>query len=131
MHPPLTHWSIAATCTAILSCSMVAHAAERKLADFQPFSASVPAGFTCSPDVTVTVRSPDEASFTNKRVELQKLIGGLRAILGFECPNTPITNLLVVGEAGAERSTAAPPREAGTGSSRICDRQRYSYRPNR
>ena len=101
MHGLFAPWRIPITCTAIFLLSVgAAQGTERKLADRQPFSASVPADFTCRPDVTVTVRAPDEAAFTSNRVELQKLIGGLRAILGFECPNTAITNLVVVGEAG-------------------------------
>jgi hypothetical protein len=73
---------------------------ERQLAEFPPFSALAPAGFTCASLVTITVRAPDALAFTNKRVELQKLVGGLRAILGFECPKTAITDLVVIGTAG-------------------------------
>lgn len=80
-----------------------AQGAERKLADLQPFSAFAPAGFACGKEVTVTVRAPEEAVFARNRVELQKLIGGLRAILGFECPNATISNLVVVGEAGGRQ----------------------------
>lgn len=81
----------------------VGQAAERKLADMQPFSAFLAAGFTCRPDVTVTVRAPDDASFTTNRVELQKLVGGVRAILGFECQTSPITTLVIIGESGGRQ----------------------------
>lgn len=86
---------------------------ERQLAEFPPFVALAPAGFTCATLVTVTVRALDEADFTNKRVELQKLVGGLRAILGFECPKTAITDLVIVGEAGGKQIYHGATSESG------------------
>ena len=52
----------------------------------------MPADFACEPEVTVTVRASNEAAFTGDRVKLQKLVGGLRAILGFERPDTAFTD---------------------------------------
>jgi len=113
MRCPSTPWNVAAACTVGLLWGVEAGAAERRLVDFQELSASIPAGFACGPKVTVTVRAPDDSAFTGDRLKLQKLIGGLRTILDYECPKTVITSLLIVGQAAGQevfRGTASKNR---------------------
>ena len=58
----------------------------------------MPADFSCGEQAEVTVRAPDPAAFAGDRVALQKLVGGLRIMLGFECAD--LRQLVLVGEAG-------------------------------
>ena len=104
MHCLCVSWGIVAACAAVLLLWSAdpGYATERHLADFQDLSVSLPTGFTCKPEVTVTVQAPDESAFTGDRVELQKLIGGLRAILGFECPDIAIAKILIIGEVSGQ-----------------------------
>jgi hypothetical protein len=52
----------------------------------------------CGERVRLTVRASDPSVFEGDRLELQRLIGGARGILGFECPS--VRHIEVVGEAG-------------------------------
>jgi hypothetical protein len=87
--------------------------AKRHFAKFQDLSASVPAGFACETEMTVTVQAPDDSAFEANRMKLQKLVGGLRAALGFECPGTPITDLVIVGEVGGREVYRGTASESG------------------
>jgi uncharacterized caspase-like protein len=78
----------------------IAPAAERELGRHESLRAVVPGDFACAPQVTVTVRAPEPALFGGDRIALQKLVGGLRIMLGFECQD--LRQLVLVGEAAGE-----------------------------
>jgi uncharacterized caspase-like protein len=90
----------------------VASAAERELGRHESLRAVVSDDFSCGEQVQVTVRAPEASAFAGDRVALQKLVGGLRIILGFECPD--LQQMVLIGEAAGEevyRGTAS----AGSG----------------
>jgi uncharacterized caspase-like protein len=76
-------------------------AGERQLGRHEGLTASVPGDFACTEQATVTVRAQDPAAFAGDRVALQKLLGGLRIMLGFECPNLQL--LVLVGEIAGQQ----------------------------
>ena len=85
-----------------------AAAGERLLGRHEELTATVPGEFVCGEQATVTVRAQDPAAFAGDRIALQKLLGGLRIMLGFECPKLRL--LVLVGEIAGQqvyRGTAA------------------------
>src|SRR5918996_4661364 len=85
-----------------------AAAAERLLGRHEGLTATVPGDFVCGEQATVMVRAQDPTAFAGDRIALQKLLGGLRIMLGFECPNLRL--LVLVGEIAGQqvyRGTAA------------------------
>jgi uncharacterized caspase-like protein len=78
-----------------------AAAGERQLGRHEGLTATVPGDFVCSEQATVMVRAQDPAAFAGDRVALQKLLGGLRIMLGFECPNLQL--LVLVGESAGRQ----------------------------
>lgn len=91
-----------------LLVASIASAAERELGRHESLRAVVAGDFSCGEQVEVTVRAPEPSMFGGDRVALQKLVGGLRIMLGFECPN--LRQLVLIGEAAGEevyRGTAS------------------------
>jgi uncharacterized caspase-like protein len=78
-----------------------AAAGERQLGRHEGLTATVPGDFVCGEQATVMVRAQDPAAFAGDRVALQKLLGGLRIMLGFECPNLQL--LVLVGEIAGQQ----------------------------
>lgn len=52
----------------------------------------------CSKSVDLAFRSDNPAVFSGDRAEVQKILGGLRAIMGFECPQ--VEEILLRGQVG-------------------------------
>ncbi len=71
--------------------------ASRKLVTHQGLEAHVPDDFTCANKVAVYVLGDRVADFQGERRSLQRLVGGVRATLGFECSG--ITDIVLVGQA--------------------------------
>lgn len=59
--------------------------AERALISSGGFSASLADGTGCADAMAVRVTTEESGMFVEARGELQKLLGGLRAVLGFDC----------------------------------------------
>lgn len=72
-----------------------AHAA-RKLATHVGITAYVPDDFACGEQVGVRIVSKKRGVFEGDRRALQRLIGGVRAILGFEC--SKIRDIQLIGQ---------------------------------
>lgn len=75
-------------------------AAERQLGHYGGLTAVAPQDFTCDSEATVIVRALDESAFGGDQIALQKLLGGLRVMLGIECPR--LETITIVGEAGGK-----------------------------
>lgn len=73
-------------------------AAERRLLSGYGLEVFLPDGGFCRPQMQLAVRSADSAAFRGDRINLQKLIGGSRAVLEGECPS--VQDILITGEAG-------------------------------
>jgi len=82
--------------------------ADRVLLKYEDLQALVPDGTGwCSAQPTVTLRGQSAADFTDT-ARLQKLLGGLRAALSFECPQAQQVNLVGrVGDADVYKASAA------------------------
>lgn len=50
----------------------------------------------CGDTVSLVLRTDDASAFEGDRLDLQRLLGGLRAVLGFECP--AVRTVLLTGE---------------------------------
>jgi hypothetical protein len=86
----------------ILSASDAA--AERTLVSLDGLTAVSDSDAICTPALQVTVRAPDAQSFRGDRPVLQKLVAGVRAMVGFECPGaTAPKRLLIIGEVEGAR----------------------------
>ena len=72
--------------------------AMRELGRHEDLTAVVPANFSCDDRAIVTVRAPDASDFAGDREKLQRLLGGLRIMLDFECPG--LAELVIIGETG-------------------------------
>lgn len=104
----------------------------RQLAYSDVFTATVSDSSPCRTSLPITVRAPDSSAFANNPAAIQKLIGGIRMALDFECEGkTAPQKFEITGESGgqivyhgrAERSedwildsietnkTAMPPRQ--------------------
>lgn len=82
--------------------------AERLLGNFQNLQAFAPSHSTCGPIYKVIARAPDEAPFAGDKVDLQRFLGGLRAMLSFECAQAK--KIVISGQVGNRevyRGTAA------------------------
>lgn len=84
------------SCFTLLSAS-TAHS-ERVLTSYADMTAVLKDDYKCSKTVPLTVRSSTDEAFVGDRVELQRLLGGLRIVVGFECPETE--NMIINGEVG-------------------------------
>lgn len=88
--------------SAIGACAVIAvlmpsgPANARDLASSGTLKATTDAGDACRATLPVTVHAPDASAFTGDRKELQKLIGGLRLMLGFECGGTVEPSVLTI-----------------------------------
>ena len=71
---------------------------DRQLVTDQRLTAWVADDFSCAQQVSVTVRGQDAKAFSGNRIDLQKLIGGLRSALAFECPEA--REIWIKGEVG-------------------------------
>ena len=92
----------------VVTIGMAAAAEERELGRHEALRAMVPGDFQCGEQAEVTVRAPDPSPFAGDRIALQKLLGGLRIMLGFECPDLQM--LVLIGEAAGNevyRGTAS------------------------
>lgn len=95
----------------VMTLSAAAYA-ERVLLKTDTFQATVPnGGAWCSEQVSVTVRGSRAADFSNT-ADLQRLLGGIRAALGFECSMAKEVQL--IGKVGA-RTVFQGRAEAGNG----------------
>lgn len=75
-----------------------AQAAERTLVSRDGIEALVHGADWCRQQVRITLESSDpEADYLGDRVELQRFLGGVRAVMGFECPE--VEALEIVGRA--------------------------------
>lgn len=72
--------------------------AARKLVSHQGLTAYMPDKFSCAEKVTIFVTG-NRASFSGEKIGLQRLAGGVRATLGFEC-STPIRAIIFIGVSG-------------------------------
>lgn len=72
--------------------------AARKLVSHQGLTAYVPDKFSCAEKVTIFVTGKPSA-FSGEKIGLQRLAGGVRATLGFEC-SSPIRAIVFVGVSG-------------------------------
>lgn len=103
--------------SAIGACAVIAvltpsgPANARDLASSGTLKATTDAADACRETLPIMVHAPAAAAFTGDRKALQKLIGGLRAILGFECDGKAMPSVLIItGLVGSEtvyRGTAA------------------------
>ncbi len=64
-------------------------------------AAHVSDSFKCSQNIELIIKAQERSFFTGQNIELQRLVGSARAILGFECSN--ISTIRVVGIAGKSR----------------------------
>jgi uncharacterized caspase-like protein len=86
---------------ACLLSSGAAAGGERLLGRHEGLTATVAGDFVCGEQATVMVRAQDPTAFAGDRIALQKLLGGLRIMLGFECPNLRL--LVLVGEVAGQQ----------------------------
>jgi hypothetical protein len=93
----------------VLAGATVPAQAERTVVRHQAFRATVPDGFSCRDQVVVRVRTDDPRNFRTDTRALQRLVGGLRATLGFECRQVKAIRLdgLVGGQLAWRGITAA------------------------
>lgn len=59
--------------------------ADRLLAELGPVKAFTADDFSCSPRVHLKLRSESKGVFSSDRPKLEKLVGSVRAVLGFQC----------------------------------------------
>jgi hypothetical protein len=95
--------SVPGCATAVLGANGSALAAERVLMRRAGLVARPPDGW-CPDRGTLFVDAADAAAFSGDRVELRRLLGGLRAILPLECPQ--LQGLRIVGRVGGARVAA-------------------------
>lgn len=74
--------------------------AERQLAKHKEFSALLDTGQECDDNMTVVVKHPDQLAFVQQKVDLQRLLGGVRVSLSMECPQAK--ELVILGKASNE-----------------------------
>jgi len=74
--------------------------AARKLVSHQGLTAYMADDFSCADKVAIFVTGK-RSDFEGEKVSLQRLTGGVRATLGFEC-STPIEAIVFVGLAGKQ-----------------------------
>lgn len=91
--------SVALVAVAAVLASDAAHAS-RKLVTHQGLEAHVPDDFTCAKKVSVYVFGDRVGDFQGERRTLQRLVGGVRATLGFECSG--ITDIVLIGQASGK-----------------------------
>jgi len=70
--------------------------AVKKIANHVDLTAVVPDDFTCAQRVKVWVISPSPGAFRGDRIKLQRLMGSVRAALGFQCDN--ISDVMIFGQ---------------------------------
>jgi len=58
----------------------------RVIGKHSDFVASVPDGFSCADSVTVNIRAASRNAFVEKAPDLAKVVGLVRVVIGFECP---------------------------------------------
>ena len=113
--PRLSRWRVASRSTAVsaftIGIGLIAAepaSAERVLLKYETLQALVPDGTSwCAAESTVTVRGQSAADFADN-ARLQKLLGGLRAALSFECPQAQQVTLVGrAGDAVVYKGTAA------------------------
>ncbi|MEH6476224.1 MAG: peptidoglycan-binding domain-containing protein [Sneathiella sp.] len=75
--------------------------AERLLASRADMTAILSDDYKCGKTIPLTVRSGSEDAFTGDRVELQRMLGGLRVVFGFECPEAE--NMIIDGEVAGKK----------------------------
>jgi hypothetical protein len=82
--------------TAAFCClAFPSYSADRSLATYQGFSATVPEDNSwCGPVATINVAAPAALGFDGSEDKLSKLTGGLRAIISVECPVAKSIRLL-------------------------------------
>jgi len=61
-------------------------AQSRVIGKHSEFVASVPDGFSCADSVTVNIRAASRNAFVEKAPDLAKVVGLVRVVIGFECP---------------------------------------------
>ena len=86
----------AASLSAALAVAATAASAQaRTLVTHADLTAVVAEEFVCAGRVNVGVLGKSEAAFAGERRALQRLVGGVRAILGFECKG--VEDIVLVG----------------------------------
>lgn len=90
---------VTAGCLALVGAGA---AAQQTLATLDDLTAEFDERFRCGQRVTLNVRAPSEASFQGNRSSLQRLLGGARAALGFQCGDEEIRQINVVGWVGRQ-----------------------------
>jgi hypothetical protein len=88
-----------ASCFSLLLVA-AAHS-ERVLTSHADMEVVLQDDYECSKTVPLTVRSNTDDAFVGDRVELQRLLGGLRIMFAFECPEAE--NIVIDGEVGGEQ----------------------------
>ena len=57
----------------------------RQIMEVDGLHATVDHNFSCEKEVSINIEATDDNAFKGDRAGLQKLLGGVRAALGFEC----------------------------------------------
>ncbi|WP_085463150.1 hypothetical protein [Mesorhizobium australicum] len=84
---------------ALLLASMASAASAEKLfTELGGAKAYLPDDFACAAKARITVRADDPAYFNSDRANLEKMIAGVRAVLGFQCDQ--IEDVMIRGVAG-------------------------------
>lgn len=75
-------------------------AGARKLATYGNLTAYVPDDMNCSDSIQVWMLGKDRAQFEGDRRALQRLVGGIRAVIGIECGT--VSELRITGQVDGE-----------------------------
>ena len=86
---------LAAASLAALAAATAAPAQARTLVTHADLTAVVADEFVCASRMNVGVLGKSEAAFAGERQALQRLVGGVRATLGFECKG--VEDIVLVG----------------------------------
>ena len=74
--------------------------AARNLIRHQQLTAYVSDDFACEKRIVLGVRSKSKGAFAGQRRGLQRLLGGARAALKFECSDVSVETIVMVGSVG-------------------------------
>ena len=103
----------------------------RVIGKHSEFVASVPDGFSCAESVTVNIRAASRNAFVEKASDLAKVVGLVRVVLGFECPQ--VKEITFDGYHGNRKVTTATVSAASNwklaGFTKVPDGGQVSKRP--
>src|SRR5262245_44303150 len=80
---------------AIVTTLAASAQAERLLLSYQGLKAFAPGNAVCGSTYQIKVLAPYSEMFSEGKANVQRLLGGLRSIVSFECPQT--RNLMIMG----------------------------------